>query len=117
MQSVIFQHDGAPPHYSIQARDFISSQLPHERIIGRGFGHAWPARSPDLSPLDFYLWSTLKSRVYHTFIPANLDDLKRRITQEVDALNTSELYRAVQNMIPRCELIIQQNGGLIEHLF
>ena len=99
-----FQQDGAPPHFSIQARDFISSQLLPERVIGRGFDLRWPARSPDLSPLDFYLWATLKACVYHTYIPANL---KRTIIQEVDALNTDELRRAVHNMRSRCELIIQ----------
>jgi hypothetical protein len=26
---------------------------------------AWPARSPDLNPLDFFLWGCMKSRVYH----------------------------------------------------
>ncbi|EFN65149.1 hypothetical protein EAG_00038, partial [Camponotus floridanus] len=38
----------------------------------------WPPRSPDLSPLDFFLWGYLKSKVYKTN-PRNLNNLRRRI--------------------------------------
>jgi hypothetical protein len=30
-------------------------------VISQGF---WPACSPDLNPCDFYLWDTLKVKVY-----------------------------------------------------
>ena len=56
IDQVIFQQDGAPPHFSKAAMDFLSSQLPDTRIISRGFPQTWPPRSPDLSPLDYYLW-------------------------------------------------------------
>jgi len=29
---------------------------------------AWPARSPDLNPLDFYLWRHIKFGVYATAV-------------------------------------------------
>lgn len=32
--------------------------------IERGGPVPWPARSPDLTPLDFYLWGQLKTLVY-----------------------------------------------------
>ncbi|PNF41577.1 hypothetical protein B7P43_G12103 [Cryptotermes secundus] len=39
----------------------------------------WPPRSPDLTPLNFFLWGYVKSSVFRT--PINgLDDLKTRIT-------------------------------------
>ncbi|KAK0177085.1 hypothetical protein PV328_001164 [Microctonus aethiopoides] len=36
------------------------------------------ARSPDLSPLDFFLWGYLKGTVYHTK-PRDLEELRERI--------------------------------------
>jgi hypothetical protein len=33
--------------------------------IGKGGPLAWPTWSPDLNPLDFFLWGCMKSRVYH----------------------------------------------------
>ena len=91
--------------------------LPPNRVIGRGFQLHWPARSPDLTPLDFYFWPTLKARVYHSYITTSLNDLKQKITREIEAFNTEELRHAVHNMTRRCHLIIQENGVIIEHLF
>ena len=31
-----------------------------ERWIGRGGPAAWPPRSPDINPLDFFLWGYVK---------------------------------------------------------
>ena len=116
MRSVIFQHDGAPPHFSVLARDFISNQLPENRVIGRGYGVPWPPRSPDLSPLDFYLWGTLKARVFHSYQANNLEDLKQRIIEEINELSVDELCRSVENLQKRCEMVIANDGGSIEHL-
>jgi hypothetical protein len=38
----------------------------------------WPPRSPDLSPLDFYLWGHLKAMVYQEKI-RNMNHLKESI--------------------------------------
>ncbi|GFW05095.1 uncharacterized protein TNCV_598891 [Trichonephila clavipes] len=37
-----------------------------QQWIGRGGPVRWPARSPDLSCLDFYFWGHMKSLVYDT---------------------------------------------------
>ena len=42
----------------------------------------WPARSPDLTPCDFYLCCFLKSRVYVNR-PRTLQDLKTNIQEEI----------------------------------
>ncbi|GBM96102.1 hypothetical protein AVEN_29504-1 [Araneus ventricosus] len=52
---VIFQQDGAPPHYGNIVREFLDTTFP-QRWISRGAVMAWPPRSPDITPLDFYLW-------------------------------------------------------------
>jgi hypothetical protein len=49
-----FMHDGVPAHFSLVARRYLNRKLPG-RWIGRGGPIAWPPRSPDLNPLDFYL--------------------------------------------------------------
>ncbi|KAJ4437989.1 hypothetical protein ANN_13928 [Periplaneta americana] len=49
-----------------------------DRIISR---ELWPPRSPDLSPSDFYLWGTLKNKVYASN-PHTLQELKD-ITREI----------------------------------
>jgi hypothetical protein len=51
-----FQHDGAPPHSPREVRN-------PGRWIGRGGPHNWPARSPDLSPLDYCVWECMKELI------------------------------------------------------
>ena len=47
-----FQHDGAPAHFSLQVRAHLN-RVYREKWIGREGPVAWPARSPDLTPLGF----------------------------------------------------------------
>ncbi|EZA54475.1 hypothetical protein X777_05833 [Ooceraea biroi] len=60
-----FQHDGAGPHYANIVRDYLNEYLTFRDVwIGRGSRVMWPARSPDLTSPDFYLWGYLKDVVY-----------------------------------------------------
>jgi hypothetical protein len=51
------QHDGAHPHFGRAITEFLNEDY-EARWIGRGGPLAWPARSPNLNPLDFFLWGT-----------------------------------------------------------
>lgn len=61
--SLYYQHDGCPAHYARAVRDYLDREF-GDRWIGRGGPVAWPPRSPDLTPMDFYLWSEIKRLVY-----------------------------------------------------
>jgi len=61
-EDFIMQQDGAPPHFRLDVRRWLNDVLPH-RWIGRGAREdlmfcPWPARSPDLTPCDYFLWVT-----------------------------------------------------------
>ena len=60
----------------------------------------WPARSPDMTPCDFYLWGRLKNAVYKTN-PRTLEELKRHICDEIN-ISRGEVQRAMGNFINRC---------------
>ena len=60
-----FQHDGAPPHYTWHVTDYLNESFPNH-WLGRGGPLAWPQRSSDLTPLDYYLWGHMKTLVYET---------------------------------------------------
>jgi len=53
-----YQQDGAPSHYHRDVRAFLDENL-QGHWIGRRRTFEFPPRSPDLTPLDFYLWGTL----------------------------------------------------------
>jgi hypothetical protein len=54
------QHDGTPPYFSGQVTVFLNQHF-QNRWIGLQGSVAWPPRSPDLAPLDYYLWRRMKS--------------------------------------------------------
>ena len=58
-----FQQDDATCHTADE-----TIQLPHEtfpdRVLSRFGDQNWSPRSCDLTPLDFFLWGYLKSKVY-----------------------------------------------------
>ncbi|XP_058808948.1 uncharacterized protein LOC131674347 [Phymastichus coffea] len=69
-----FQQDGAAAHFGQNVRAYLDAQFPR-RWIGRRGEIEWPARSPDLTPLDYFLWDYLKNKVYATK-PNNIEELR-----------------------------------------
>ena len=51
----IFQQEGAPPHWGIEVCQFLNKTF-SDRWIGRDGPIPWPPRSPDITPLNFFLW-------------------------------------------------------------
>ena len=60
---IYFKHDGAPPHYSLHVRDYMNEYFPN-RWLGRGGPIPWRPRSPDPTPLDYYIWGHMKTLMY-----------------------------------------------------
>ena len=67
---------------SFKSHSLVAGQKFNDRWIGRGGPISWAPRSPNLKPLDFFLWGHIKTDIYKTRIK-DLDDLKTRITQEI----------------------------------
>ena len=79
INNVIFQQDGAPPHYSLAVRSFLNEHFA-DRWIGRRGPLEWAPRSPDLTPCDFFLWGHIKTLVYANN-PRDLPTLEARIRE------------------------------------
>ena len=75
-QVMWLQHDGAPAHFDRNVRNHLNVTYPN-RWIGRGGPVPWPARSPDLTPLDYFLWGSMKSLVYATPVTSEEDHIAR----------------------------------------
>ena len=82
---MVFQHDGAPAHYSRLVTHHLKLTFP-ERWIGHGGHVQWPPRSPDLTPLDFCLWGWMKSKVYEEKVNTR-DELVARIMNNAALIN------------------------------
>ncbi|KAJ4438283.1 hypothetical protein ANN_14222 [Periplaneta americana] len=77
IEGLIFQQDGAPPHYHLDVRNELNTRL-LRRWIGRVVREDleclhWPPRSPDLTR-DLFLWGFIKQQVYQPPLPPTIED-------------------------------------------
>lgn len=117
--NLFYQHDGAPAHYCRAVREYLDRTYPG-RWVGRAGPVAWPARSPDLTPMDFYVWGRVKDLVYQNQMDTirSADELKTRIISAFDAIRSdqSAVRNVQEDIFRRANLCIQQNGMHLEHL-
>jgi len=76
---IIFQQDGAPPHWGSHVRWFLDDATFPNRWIGRDDLTSWPPQLPDITPLDFFLWRYVKGKAFSTPVP-DITNFKARIT-------------------------------------
>jgi len=78
----------------------------------------WPARSPDLSPLDFYLWDSIKNKLFSDTIPANYDDCVKKINEICNdySTNMSPIRNSILGVKKRAIMCFDQEGGKFEYL-
>ena len=109
----VFQQDGAPPHYYGRCRQFLDERL-NERWIGRrGSLMEFPPRSPDLTPLDYWLWSYLKDNVYKTK-QANIQQLEESIRTSIEDIPLQFFSNAIAAFPKRIQRCIEVGGGIFE---
>ncbi|PNF30892.1 hypothetical protein B7P43_G06172 [Cryptotermes secundus] len=116
----IFQQDGAPPHWHLMVQVFIMKKCPSDGLVGRGPQDlalcAWPARSPDLTVCDFFLWGYVKDHVYVPPLPTNLNDLKHRITTAINSVHHDMLICAWEEFSYCSDVARAAGGGHTEYL-
>uniref|UniRef100_A0A914DSQ5 Uncharacterized protein n=1 Tax=Acrobeloides nanus TaxID=290746 RepID=A0A914DSQ5_9BILA len=77
----------------------------------------WPPRSPDLTPLDFWVWSHLKQQIFtQDFRPRTIDELKDAIRRAVAELNEDEevRVRVFGEFRRRLEKCVRRGGQSVE---
>ena len=110
-----YQQDGATPHTSNLTLDFLRGVF-GGRLISRRADHEWSPHSPDLSPLDFFLWGYLKNRVYGT-TPTTLEELKNSVTQHIQDISIEICQNVINNFQRRLTACVTRKGAHFEHVF
>jgi inhibitor of nuclear factor kappa-B kinase subunit alpha len=103
LDTVVFQQDGAPCHYAVIVRDYLDRSFP-SRWIGCGGTQPWAASSPDLTPLDFFAWGFIKSKVYTGRRIGDLAELRYRIVNAVQNITPQMLESVFRKTIYHFEL-------------
>ncbi|XP_070522362.1 uncharacterized protein [Cardiocondyla obscurior] len=111
---LILQQDGAPPHFSRRARNVLDNVFA-ERWMGRGGPITWPARSPDMNVLDYFIWGHVKAQVEH-MRERNVNEVRDAIIAAFGAITPQMIQRATQQIVQRAELCLQTQGRHFEQL-
>ena len=110
----VFQQDGASPHRATRVRAYLNRKC-NNYWIGRQGPVDWPARSPDLTPCDFFLWGHVKAKVYATPV-TSVEELSRRVTSACRSIRPETLAKVWDNIKLRLNYLSKVNGGHIENL-
>jgi len=109
---IIFQQDGAPPQWGSHVRRFLDAIFPN-RWIGRDGPTPWPLRSPDITPLDFFLWRYVKDKVFSTPVQ-DITNLKARITDAFVTITEHMLGNTWREIGYRLDVLRATKGTHVE---
>ncbi len=117
-----FQQNGAKAHTADLTLDLVETHF-KKRVILNHFplkkkeGWSWLLYSPDLGPLDYFLWSYVKDRRYTNRLTM-ISVLRKNITDIFDSLREdSGIFSLVTwNFRRRLEQIVEREGGHIENV-
>ncbi len=99
---LMLQHDNARPHVARICTQFLAENIP---VL------AWPAYSPDMSPIE-HVWDALDRRIRQRVpVPANIQQLSTAIEEEWTNIPQATIDNLINSMRRRCVALREANGG------
>ena len=93
--NIWFPDDGTMCHTAEATLDVLRPVF-EDRIISRRGDVVWTLRSCDLTPLDYYLWSTVKDKCYADK-PETIDALKDNIRDAIGEIQLHTIDNVLKN--------------------
>ncbi|GFX01899.1 DUF4817 domain-containing protein [Trichonephila clavipes] len=109
VQELWFQQDGATCH-SVRATIYLLKHTFGDRLISHFGPVKWPPRSCDLTPLDYFLCSYVKSLVYADK-PQTLDHLENNIRRVIADIRPQMLEKVIENWTSRLDSMRASRGS------
>lgn len=107
-QHWVFQQDSAPAHKARTTQAWLERHVPAFLSPDD-----WPSGSPDLSPLDYKLWTVLEDMVCHRRYN-NIESLKSALVEAVNNFPLYELRAAIDDWPKRLKACVKAKGGHFE---
>ncbi len=100
---LMLQHDNARPRVARICTQFLEAEnIP---VL------AWPAYSPDMSPIE-HVWDALDRRLRQRVpVPANIHQLRAAIKEEWTNISQATINNQINSMRRRCAALCEANGG------
>ena len=94
--------------------DLLSGHF-EDQLISHLGPVSWPPRSCDTTPLDFFLWGYVKSKVYADK-PATIQVLEANITRVINAISVEMLEEVNQNWTLRMDSLRRSCGQKLKEI-
>ncbi len=100
---LMLQHDNAQPYVARICTQFLEAEnIP---VL------AWPAYSPDMSPIE-HVWDALDRHIRQRVpVPANIQQLHTAIEEEWTNILQATINNLINSMWRRCVALLEANGG------
>ncbi|KAL0179068.1 hypothetical protein M9458_024510, partial [Cirrhinus mrigala] len=100
---LMLQHDNARPHVARICTQFLETEnIP---VL------AWPAYSPDMSPME-HVWDPLERCIRQRVpVPTNIQQLHTAIEEEWTNIPQATINNLINSMRRRCVSLREANGG------
>lgn len=107
----VFQQDGAPAHRAKTVQRYLKEHVPD--FIDKD---SWPAASPDLNPLDYFVWGYMLSKLKDLNIAkvTNLAKFESILVKIWDEMPMDIVRAACNSFSERLRRVVKENGGRIE---
>uniref|UniRef100_A0A1A8PPR2 Tc1-like transposase DDE domain-containing protein n=1 Tax=Nothobranchius rachovii TaxID=451742 RepID=A0A1A8PPR2_9TELE len=100
---LMFQQDNAWPHVARICTQFLEAE--NVPVL------AWPAYSPDMSPIE-HVWDVLDRRIRQRVpVPTNIQQLRTAIEEEWTNIPHATIDNLINSMRRRCVALHEANGG------
>jgi hypothetical protein len=100
------QCDDTHPHFGKEIVEYLNRNYQGSWIV-RGGLSAWPAEAPGIKTLDFFLWSFMKYRVYHSNNPETIQYVAECLVEATAGIrNETVPVGTLHGMIPHSKVII-----------
>ena len=115
--NIWFQQDGDTCHTAEATLNVLRTVF-KDRINSRRADVVWPARSWDLTPLDYYLWSAVKDK-YYADKRETIDALKNNIREAIGEIQLHTIDNVLKNWTDHVGYYMASRGshlnGIIFH--
>ena len=113
LKKYYWQQDGASCHTSKASMEKLRGIFGN-RIISQKAEIEWPAKSPDLNPLDFAFWGMAMKEVWEQK-PETIPELVSVVENFFESLSEEIVRKSVGNIMKRAELCVKNKGGHFEN--
>lgn len=109
-RNVLFNQATLCSEYS----DLLHKKINLKFLMRRGGPISWPPRSPDLTPLDFWMWDALKNRVF-AWRSRTPGELHQQFSEKVRQGRSGNAQKALINFLRRLSVFLTKGSSRAQH--